>query len=90
MAHPATTLSIRVPEKIRKQLEDLANATGRTKSFHAAEAIEQYLVVQDWQVKGIEQAVKKANSKEAQFVEHEKVVEWLSSWGNADEKEPPK
>lgn len=43
----------------------------------------------DLQVKEIEQAVKQANSKEAKFIRHEIVAEWLSSWGTEDEKEFP-
>jgi len=43
----------------------------------------------DLQVKEIEQAVKKANSKEAELIRHEVVAEWLSSWGTEDEKEFP-
>lgn len=89
-AQPAVTLSVRVSSEARDQLEDLADATGRTKSFLAAEAIEYYLEAQAWQVKAIEKSVKKANSKKAKFIEHQKVSDWLNSWGSDEEKEPPK
>ena len=89
-SQPAVTLSVRVPSKTRDQLEDLANATGRTKSFLAAEAIEYYLETQAWQVQAIEKSVKKANSKNAKFIEHQNVSAWLNSWGNDDEQELPK
>ncbi len=36
-------LAIRLPEKIEKRLEALAEKTGRTKSFYAREAITEYL-----------------------------------------------
>ena len=85
----AVTLSIRVSSDAREQLEDLADATGRTKSFLAAEAIEHYLAMQSWQVQGIKNAVKKANSKDAKFIEHGKVVDWLESWGRKNEKDMP-
>lgn len=88
-AHPAVTLSVRIPPEIKDQLETLADATGRTKSFLAAEAIEYYLTAQAWQVKAVKKAVKKANSKKAKFIEHQKVIDWLSSWGTHEEKEPP-
>jgi len=80
-------LSVRVLPKIRDKLEELADITGRTKSFLAAEAIEFYLNAQAWQIKGIEKALKKANSKKAKFTEHEKVVDWLNSWGTEKEEE---
>jgi RHH-type transcriptional regulator, rel operon repressor / antitoxin RelB len=88
--HPAVTLSVRVPLEARDQLEELANATGRTKSFLAAEAIEYYLATQNWQVKAIEKSVKKADSKKAKFIEHQKDSDWLNSWGYENEQEPPK
>ena len=86
----ANTLSIRIQPKMREQLAKLANATGRTKSFLAAEAIESYLKIQSWQVKAIESAVKKANNKNAKLIEHEKVTAWLNSWGTENEQAPPK
>lgn len=89
-SRPAVTLSVRVSLKARDQLEDLANATGRTKSFLAAEALEYYLETQAWQIKAIEQSVKKANSKKAKFIDHQNVSDWLNSWGNDNEQEPPK
>lgn len=90
LSHPAVTLSVRVPVEARDQLEELANATGRTKSFLAAEAIEHYLAAQNWQVKAIEKSVKKADSKKAKFIDHQKVSDWLNSWGNDNEQDPPK
>ena len=89
-SHSGATLSVRVPAESRDQLEELAKATGRTKSFLAAEAIEFYLVTQAWQVKAVEKSVKKANSKKAKFFKHEKVSDWLSCWGCDKEQEPPK
>jgi predicted transcriptional regulator len=87
---PAITLSVRVAPRIRDQLERLSDATGRTKSFLAAEAIESYLALQAWQVKAIKEAVKKADSKDAKFIDHDQVSAWLESWGSEDEKEMPK
>jgi len=83
------TLSIRIRPKTGEQLSKLANATGRTKSFLAAEAIESYLKIQSWQIKAIESAVKKANSKNAKLIEHEKVTDWLNSWGTENEQATP-
>ena len=87
---PAITLSIRVSPETRNQLETLSSVTCRTKSFLAAEAIENYLAIHSWQVKAIEKSLTKADSKKAKFVNHAKVTDWLNSWGTKDEKEPPK
>lgn len=88
--NPAVPLSVRVSVEIRDQLEELSTATGRTKSFLAAEAIKNYIEVQSWQVKGIKRAVKKADSKNANFVGHDKVVDWVKSWDSKSEKDSPK
>lgn len=90
LEHPAVTLSVRVPPEMRDQLEELADATGRTKSFLAAEAIRSYLAIQTWQIVSITKAVQKANDKDAKFIDHDRVAKWLNSWGNEDEEEIPK
>jgi predicted transcriptional regulator len=86
LSHPSVTLSVRVPLDARDQLEELANATGHTKSFLAAEAIEYYLMTQSWQVQAIEKSIKKANSKKAKFIDHSKISDWLNSWGRKKER----
>jgi RHH-type transcriptional regulator, rel operon repressor / antitoxin RelB len=88
--NPAVTLSVRISSEAREQLEKLSDVTHRTKSFLAAEAIECYLAVQTWQVKAVEKSLAKANSKKANFVSHDKVVDWLNSWGTEAELESPK
>jgi len=85
----AVTLSVRGPPQTRNELEELALATGRTKSFLAAEAIRHYLEINAWQIKATEEAVKKSDSKAAAFAKHDDVVDWLSTWGDKNEKEPP-
>lgn len=45
-------------------LDQLANATHRTKSFLAAEAIERYIELEAWQVQEIKAALKEADKKD--------------------------
>ncbi len=87
---PAVTLSVRVLPGIRDQLEKLSDATGRTKSFLAAEAIEGYLESQVWQINAIQKSIKKADSKKAKFFDHNKIVDWIKDWDSKNEKEMPK
>jgi predicted transcriptional regulator len=87
---PAVTLSVRISPEMRNQLDELSDATGRTKSFLATEAIESYLLTQAWQVNAIKKAVKKANAKGTRFIDHHKVVAWVNSWDKKDEQEMPK
>jgi len=87
-SHPTVPLSIRISEKMMEQLTELATVTERTKSFLAAEAIENYLANQAWQIKTIKEAVVKANSGKATFYSHEDITSWLASWETSNEQEP--
>jgi predicted transcriptional regulator len=69
-----STMTVRIPAKVKERLEALAKATDRSKAYLASRAIEEYLEVQEWQVKAIEKAVHEADSPDAQFVDHEEVV----------------
>ena len=52
-----TTFTVRVSSTAKKRLERLAKSTGRSRSFLAAEAINEYLDVNEWQVAGIRRAI---------------------------------
>ena len=69
-----STMTVRIPAKVKKRLEALAKATDRSKAYLASRAIEEYLEIQEWQVKAIKKAVHEADSPDAQFVDHEEVV----------------
>jgi len=53
----STTFTVRVDTGVKKRLERLAKSTGRSRSFLAAEAIHEYLEVNEWQVSGIRRAI---------------------------------
>ena len=46
----SSTFTIRVDEAAKARLEALALSTGRSRSFLAAEAISEYLAVNEWQI----------------------------------------
>lgn len=54
-------LTLRLNNDTKEKLEQLANATHRTKSFLAAEAINRYLEIEAWQIAEIEQALAEAD-----------------------------
>lgn len=56
------TLTLRIPLEIKDQLDRLADATHRTKSYLAGEAIRQYLDLEAWQIGEIQQALKEADA----------------------------
>ena len=58
------TLTLRVPAAVKAQLDKLADATHRSKSYLAGEAIRQYLELEAWQVGEIQQALKEADAND--------------------------
>jgi predicted transcriptional regulator len=60
----SSVLTLRVSAKTKSQLEKLAAATNRSKSFLATEALERYLELEAWQIKEIKQALKEADAGE--------------------------
>ena len=59
---PTRTINVRVPEAVYQQLETLATATARTKSFVTVEALSSYLEQHSWQVQDIEAAMAEADN----------------------------
>lgn len=66
-----TTITVRMPESMKDQLEKLARATGRQRTYLALEAIRKYLEVEAWQVAEIQEAVGRADAGE--FASDERV-----------------
>jgi len=78
----------RVGSAAKKRLERLAKSTGRSRSFLAAGAIEDYLDANEWQVAGIKRAI--ASLDRGEGVPHRQVKEWVASWGSGSERSAPK
>ncbi|NHR04654.1 ribbon-helix-helix protein, CopG family [Chromobacterium haemolyticum] len=57
-----SVMSVRVADDVAQQLEALAHATGRSKSFLVAQAIGDYLEREAWQVQAIEAGLKEADA----------------------------
>jgi RHH-type transcriptional regulator, rel operon repressor / antitoxin RelB len=83
----STTFTIRVDSAVKKRLEKLAKSTGRSRSYLAAEALSEYLDVNEWQIAGVKQAV--ASLDRGEGVPHNSVKEWVDSWGSENERSPP-
>jgi RHH-type rel operon transcriptional repressor/antitoxin RelB len=84
----SATFTVRVDAAAKKRLERLAKSTGRSRSFLAAEAINEYLDVNEWQVAGIKRAI--ASLDLGKGVPHEEVKDWVASWGSGGERPTPK
>jgi RHH-type rel operon transcriptional repressor/antitoxin RelB len=84
----STTFTVRVDAAAKKRLEKLAKSTGRSRSFLAAEAINEYLDVNEWQVAGIKRAIESLDRGAG--VPHQQVKNWVASWGTHEERPIPK
>ena len=84
----STTFTVRVGPEVKKRLEKLAKTTGRSRSFLAAEALNEYLDVNEWQVAGIRQAI--ASLDHTAGVTHREIKQWVNSWGRRRERAAPK
>lgn len=62
--HQSTIVTVRVSPKVAKRLEKLAESMDRSKSYIAAEAIEEYLDLHEWQIKAIEDGIAAADRGE--------------------------
>jgi len=83
----STTLTVRIDAAAKERLEKLAETTGRSRSFLAADAINQYLEVNEWQVAGIKQPI--ASLDRGAPIAHEQVKDWVASWGSCSERPIP-
>jgi predicted transcriptional regulator len=77
----SSTLTVRMDSTQIDRLEALAESTGRSRSFLAADAINAYLDVHEWQVAGIKKAMASMDSNGG--VDHADVKNWVANWGNA-------
>jgi RHH-type transcriptional regulator, rel operon repressor / antitoxin RelB len=70
----SATMTIRLDEQLKERLDKLAVFTHRSKSFLAAEAISEYLKMQEWQINEIKNGIAEADS--GQLVDHSSIVKY--------------
>jgi len=58
------TINVRLPEALYKQIEELAKATARTKSFLAIDALTNYVQSESWQIRDIQEGIQEADAGE--------------------------
>ena len=55
--------SLRLAKGTKEKLQRLADATGRTKTFLAQDAIEKYLELESWQINAIQEGLKDVDNQ---------------------------
>ncbi|CAG1017792.1 hypothetical protein BURC_02487 [Burkholderiaceae bacterium] len=58
----STTMTIRIEDDVKDRLDVLAEATQRSKSFLAAEAIREYVELNEWQIHETRAALAEADA----------------------------
>ena len=74
----STTMTVRLEDSLKDRLEKLAEATQRSKSFLAAEAIREFVELNEWQVEELKLAVQEADSKD--FASDQEVNGLFDRW----------
>lgn len=58
----STTMTVRIEPDVKSRLDALADATQRSRSFLAAEAIREYVEINEWQLSEIQNGVLEAEA----------------------------
>ncbi|MFH0802208.1 MAG: ribbon-helix-helix protein, CopG family [bacterium] len=66
-----SSLSIRLEPEIKMRLDRIARATARTRSYLVADAIQEYLRVNEWQVEAVQEGIRQAES--GHLISHEEI-----------------
>jgi RHH-type transcriptional regulator, rel operon repressor / antitoxin RelB len=74
----STTMTIRLEDEVKDRLDHLAEATQRSKSFLAAEAIRVFVETNEWQIGEIKAALKEADADD--FASDKEVAALAKKW----------
>ena len=72
-------MTVRLDAELKQRLERLATATHRSKSFLAAEALRDFIELNEWQIEEIKAAISEADRGD--FATDEEVKKTFSKWG---------
>ena len=82
MSEPVT---LRLDAATRKRLDRLSKATDRSRASLAAEAVRQFVELNEWQIAAIEEGVREADR--GQFIDHAKLkAKWEKKLAAAVDK----
>jgi len=70
--------TLTISNDLAKRLKVLAKETQQSKSFLAAQAIEDFLTVQEWHIHAIKEGI--ASADKGEVVSHEKALSELKKW----------
>ncbi len=74
----STTMTIRLEHDLKLRLDKLSETTNRSKSFLAAEAVREYIELNEWQIGEIKAAIKEADAGD--FASEQELDDVLNKW----------
>lgn len=74
----SSVLTLRLDAKLKKQLDRLSKSMNRTRSFVAAQAIQEYVSVNEWQITEIKKGLAEADAGD--FATGEEVQQVMKKW----------
>jgi predicted transcriptional regulator len=74
----STTITIRLDLELKERLNQMAEATQRSKSFLAAEAIREFVDLNEWQIQEIKTAIGEADAED--FADDQEVKRVFDKW----------
>jgi RHH-type transcriptional regulator, rel operon repressor / antitoxin RelB len=74
----SSVVTLRLDPKLKQQLDQLSKATSRSRSFVAAEAIREYVALNQWQIAEIKKALSEADRGD--FASPQDVRRTLKKW----------
>jgi predicted transcriptional regulator len=75
----STTMTVRLDADVKARLDALADATQRSKSFLAAEAIREFVEINEWQVRETQKALAEADAGD--LADEEEMRAFAARWG---------
>lgn len=80
-----TTITVRVPERLRAQYDALATATDRNRQYHALAALRRYIEAEAWQVALITERVRQLDAGDMGYASSERVAAVLNKYSADDD-----
>jgi RHH-type transcriptional regulator, rel operon repressor / antitoxin RelB len=74
----SSVLTLRLDAKLKKQLDRLSKAMNRSRSFVAAQAIQEFVALNEWQIAEIKKSLAEADAGD--FANDDEVRGFMKRW----------
>lgn len=74
----SSVLTLRLDAKLKNKLDRLSKSMNRSRSFVAAQAIQEFVSVNEWQIAEIKKAI--ASADRGEFATEQQVQQTLKRW----------